>query len=483
MQEYALDDLYFFSKYVMGYWWLCADPWGHHREFCHEIQKDIHRTLYLVFRGACKTKIFSVADTIRHAIKSPGEPIGLGSETRGRASKRLREIKQHYKSNQVFRALFYDYVWKNPESRSENPLWSTDEIHLPGFTLGMEASITAFGLEAMPTGSHFPRLKLDDLVVPENSTTAEQIKKTKDQYGLVRSSILTTFGNVQICGTIYDDGDLHREMEESGDYRTYKRPAEWFEMEDGIKKRRVLWPVQYGPDRLDEIKKDPMVGLYIYSCQFLLDPAPEDENAFFQLNWFPRYKSLPSGIYYYAAADLAISEKKTAADTAIVVAGLDMQNELFIAHIRTGHWDSLLIIDNLIDVQATYKPGIFTIEAENISRTIKPFLGLKMRETGIFLNAVYRQPAGDKIAKARPFQGRAREEAVWLPKKGQKQPEWLFETEFQIRRFPRGTKKDVVDSISLLCQQLANQWRPETPEEKAQAANDEYVPLDARVAI
>ncbi|MFA7000265.1 MAG: hypothetical protein WC241_04085 [Candidatus Paceibacterota bacterium] len=479
LQEYCLEDLFFLAKYVLGCWWLCADPDGPHREFAHEIQKDVHLTLYLLPRGHCKTKLFSIADTIRHAIREPGNPIALGSETRMRASRRLREIKSHYKSNRVFRNIFFDRVWNNPESKRENPLWGTDEIHLPGFTMGNEAAVTAFGLEAMPTGSHYPRIKMDDLVVPENTTTADQIKKTKDQYGLVRSSILTTYGNAQICGTIYDDGDLHRDMENSGDYRVYKRAAEWTEQDGhGVIKRRTLWPVQYGTHQLDAIKKDPMVGLYIYSCQYLLDPAPEDQNAFFQLKWFGRYKAIPKGLIYFAAGDLAISEAETSADTAIVVGGVDVFHELYLVHVRYGHWDALQIIDQLIDVQALWKPGIFTIEAENISRTIMPFLGLKMRETGIFLNVDTRLPQGDKVAKARPFQGRAREGAVHLPAKGKSEPDWLFDTEFQLRRFPRGKKKDIVDSAALLCHQLASQWRPATEQERKEQAADEYVPLD-----
>jgi len=482
LQAYCLHDLYFFAKYVLGYWYLCADP---HREFCHEIQKDIHLTLYLLPRGHCKTKIFSICHTIQEAIKHPDVPIGLGSDTRQRAARRLREIKAHYKSNTVFRAVFYDKVWKNPENRSECPLWSSDEIHLPGFTMGQEAALTAFGIEAMPTGSHFPRIKFDDLVVPENTTTAEQIKKLKDQYGIVRSSILTTFGNAQICGTIYDDGDLHCEMERSGNYRVYKRPAEEtiVDPESGIRKRRTLWPVQYGPDKLDAIKKDPMVGLYIYSCQYLLDPAPEDENAFFQLKWFGRYKTLPRYLKMYAAGDLAISEAETAADTALVVAGLDYDHELWIVHVRFGHWDSLEIIDNILEIQALYKPGIFTLEAENIQRAIMPFLKLKMRETNIFPNIVSLLPRGDKISKARPFQGRAREGAIHLPVKGPNQPDWLFDTEFQLRRFPRGRKKDIPDSIGVLCHQLADQWRLPTRQEIIAAEQDQYIPLDAQTAM
>lgn len=475
IQAYALYDLYFFSKYIMGYWWLCNEP---HREFCHEIQRDRHLTLYLLPRGHCKTKIFSVADTIRNIIKHPEEPIGVGSDIQKRAEKRVREIRFHYENNSVFKSIFYDRVWENPYNRTKVPKWANDELFLPGFKSASEASITAFGIESMPTGSHYPRIKFDDLVVPENTTTAEQIKKVKESYGLVRSSILTTYGNAQICGTIYDDGDLHREMEDSGQYHIYKRSAEWHEKgEGGELIRRTLWPVQYGPSKLDAIKRDPMVSVYIYSCQYLLDPAPEDENAFFQLSWFPRYKSLPRPLQHFAAADLAISEKESAADTAIVVGGLDWQYELYLIEVVFGHFDSLQIVDAIIDIQARHKPGVFTIEAENIQRTLMPFLKLKMRETGIFPNIEAVLPKGDKIAKARPLQGRAKEGAIWLPSKDANQPVWLFDTEFQLRRFPRAKRKDITDSLALLCHQLAKQWKPRVRGEQLQAASG-YQPLD-----
>jgi len=376
--------------------------------------------------------------------------------------------------------VFYDKVWTNPYNRTKVPRWANNELFLPGYATATEASITAFGIESMPTGSHYPRIKFDDLVVPENSTTAEQLKKVKDQYGMVRASILTTFGNVAICGTIYDDGDVHREMEDSGLYHTYKKAAEWKEKgEDGGMYRRTLWPVQYGPDQLDAIKSDPTVTVYIYSCQYLLDPTPEDENAFFQLQWFPRYKKLPTPLKHFAAGDLAISEKEDAADTAIVVMGLDHLYELYFVDVLFGHWDSLTIIDTIIHVQAMYRPGIFTLEAENIQRTIMPFLKLKMRETGIFPNLDAILPRGDKIAKARPMQGRAKEGAIWLPKKDSNQPPWLFDVEYQIRRFPRAKKKDIIDSASLLCYQLARQWKARKKDERPPDDQDKYQPLDA----
>lgn len=478
LQDVCLDDLYLFSKYVIGYWWICPLP---HKEYCAEIQKDQHKTLYLLPRGHVKSRIYSVADTIRHNLLKPAEPIGLGSDTRQRAVKRLRGIKYHYESNPVFRSLFAGRIWKNPKDRRECPRWADDEIFLPGYTSTEEASITAFGIEAMPTGSHFARIKFDDLVVPENTTNSDQMAKLRDAYALVRSSILTTYGNVSVCGTIYDDGDLHREMEDSGDYRVYKRPAEWTEVdEDGIKRRRTLWPVQYGPAELDAIKNDPLVSPYIYSCQYLLDPVPEDDNAYFQLGWFPRYERLPQYLRYYCGGDLAISEADTACETALVVMGLDVQNELYVVEVRNGRWDSLMIIDQLLDLQARYRMDLTGIEAEHIAQTIMPFLSTAMREAGIYLNVVPMSPMADKLTKARSFQGRSRQEAIWLPKKGPNAPKWLHDTELQLRRFPRGKEKDIVDAAGVVCRLLDKQIKPYTDDEiRRRRSLDTYKPLDA----
>jgi phage terminase large subunit-like protein len=183
----------------------------------------------------------------------------------------------------------------------------------------------------------------------------------------------------------------------------------------------------------------------------------------------------------YAAGDLAISERETACQTALVVGGVDKNNELYILEVKHGNWDSLKIVDALIDIQARWAPETFNLEAENIQRTIMPFLRLKMRETGVFLNIPDggTTPRGDKISRARPFQGRSQEGAVWLPRRGLNEPKWLFETRHQIQRFPHGKLKDIVDSTGLLCQRLANMWAPKD-ERKGLRAEDNFTNLDGR---
>jgi predicted phage terminase large subunit-like protein len=451
----ALNDLYFLCKYILLFWWLCDEP---HEPFARKIQDDEPQSLYLLPRGHCKTLIFSIGHSIQCILKKPEDPIGLGSDTAKRAKRRIRVVKYHFESNNRLRWLFPDEIWENPKRQS--PKWTDEELILPGHDGRQEPTIMAFGIDKqMPTGLHFPRIKLDDIVTPENSNTPDLIQNTIENFGYVRSSILQAFGNIQICGTIYDDADCHRTLEESGEYKVYKRSAESHPTDPS--KNEALWPEQYPLTTLDAIKRDPTVGHYIYSCQYLLDPAPDDEHAYFQMSWFKRYETLPERLDIYAGIDFAIEEKKEADFTAIVVVGVDSDNQVYVLDVIRGHWDSLLIINNMFHVQLTWNPLIFVVEKDIIQRVLGPFLELKMKEEGIFINMNPRIPHTDKVARARSIQGRAREGAVLLPKKGATQPEWLTMFEFALRRFPRGKIKDVIDAFSWIgieLQDSAERW-------------------------
>jgi predicted phage terminase large subunit-like protein len=339
--------------------------------------------------------------------------------------------------------------------------WSDEEIILPGHDGSQEPSVLAFGVDKqMPTGLHFPRIKLDDMVTPENTTSPDLIQNTIDNFGLIRSSILQQAGgNMQVCGTIYDDADCHRTLEDSGDYTTYKQAAESHPYDPEL--NAPLWPEQFPLETLAKIKRDPTVGTYIYSCQYLLDPAPEGDDAFFQLKWFPRYSTLPKDLDIYCGMDFAISEKKAAAFTAIMVVGVDKDNKVYILDVIRGHWDSLTIIENMFDVQLQWHPLVWVVEDDIIRKVLGAFLKLKMIERNIFLNLDPRRPVTDKISRARPLQGLAKEGMVVLPKKGPEQPKWLSLLEFALRRFPRGKIKDTIDAgawVGQFLQDSAERW-------------------------
>lgn len=446
--EIGKNDLYFLAKIILGYWWLTEVP---HREFCREIQRDINLTLYLLPRGHCKTQCFTIADGIRQYLLDPEEPIAIVCDALKRSAKKTRAIKWQLENNIILKELYPDLLWANPQK--ESPKWTDEEFILPMHTGRQEPSFLAASLENQPTGLHFKRIKCDDIVTPETCTTKEQMDKNGNNYGLMRSSILQVGGNIQIAGTIYDDGDLHCEMSKEGSgYRVYKRPA------IDPRTKRALWPEQFDIPQLDAIRKDPTVGDYIFSCQYLLDPSPEDEKAYFQLKWFPRYKELPKKLNYYCGIDFAVSERQTADHTAIIVAGIDPNNQTYIVHVEKGHWDSKEICDHMIDVQKTYNPLAWSCQGDIIRKVLGPFLRLQMRQANVWLNiddSVSMKK--DKVANARSIQGRIKEGAVSLPERSINQPDWLQDLEHELRRFPKGEHDDMIDAMAYIGIYLDNQ--------------------------
>jgi predicted phage terminase large subunit-like protein len=437
MQKLCLVDLYFLAKYVLGYTWLTGEV---HVNFCLEIEKDENMSLYLLPRGHCKTQLFTIADTIRHHLIEPSIPIFVVCDALKRSVKKTRAIKWHFEKNIVLRELFSDLIWKDPER--ESPKWTDEEFILPGHDGRQEPSILATSLENQPTGLHSPRIKCDDIVTPETVTTKEQIDKNRDQYGLMRSSILQAGGNIQIAGTIYDDGDLHCDMMREGSgYKVYRKPA----IDD---QGNPLWKEQFDIPVLEKIRRDPTVGDHLFSCQYLLDPVPRGKYAYFNIDHFKRYREIPPA-NRYVGLDFALSEKQKADSTVVMVAAYAPPN-LFIEQIYRGKLDAWETVNLMFAVQEKYKPLIWACQRDMIRRSIAPFLRRKMMETGIILNVDDSVPMRDKMANARSIQGRLNEGLVYLPERGQNQPSWLSDFEHELRRFPHGRHDDMVDAFAFI---------------------------------
>lgn len=456
------NDLYFLAKVILGYTWLTAPV---HTEFCAQIEKSINLSVYLLPRGHCKTQIFTIAGSIQAYLQRPTEPIAIVCDALKRSVKKTRAIKWHFERSVYLRGLFPDLIWDDPYK--EAPRWTDEEFIMPLHDGRQEPSFMACSLENQPTGLHFPTIRCDDIVTPETCTTRAQMDKNRDNYGLMRSSILQSGGNLQIAGTIYDDGDLHCDlMKEGTGYTIYKKPA--IDPESG----KALWPQQFGLKKLESLRRDPSVGEYIFSCQYLLDPSPENELSYFQLAWFPRYQKPPDSLNIYAAIDCALSDKQTADFTSIMIVGVGEHGKIFILDVIRGRWDSLDTANKMLEVQADRKVLAWGVQKDMIVRTIGPFLNKMMVERGIILNIMDTVPMSkDKLSNARAAQGRARQGLIYLPDRGMNQPDWLQSLEHELRRFPMGEHDDQVDNLAVIGKMMEDMadMAPAPPPRKTEA--------------
>jgi len=294
--------------------------------------------------------------------KDPTLRVLYISATANLAEKQLGFIKGILTS-EIYRRYWPDHVNADEGKRSR---WTTSEIALDHPLRKKEnvrdPSIFTGGLTTSLTGMHCDIAVLDDVVVYENAYTGEGRQKVKSQYSLL-SSIEGANAKEWVVGTRYHPIDLYNDLmqmtedqyDEEGNkvgedniYEVFERAVE--DMGDGT--GEFLWPRQqrrdgkfFGFDRQILAKKR---GQYLdksqFRAQYYNDPSDPDnvpvgtdkfqyyerkhlkqDNGF----WFYRDKKLN----VFAAVDFAFSLSKKADYTAIVVVGIDADNNIYVLDI------------------------------------------------------------------------------------------------------------------------------------------------------
>ena len=104
----STKDLFFFSKYVLGYRELQEQP---HRELCRVLRGPTLRNLIIQPRGTFKSTIANVADNILDIIINPNIRILIDGEDVSNSKKFLSEIKMQFEANDELRRLFWGLRW------------------------------------------------------------------------------------------------------------------------------------------------------------------------------------------------------------------------------------------------------------------------------------------------------------------------------------------------------------------------------------
>ena len=292
------------------------------------------------------------------------------SSTANLAEKQLGFIKSILDSK-IYRRYWPDMIhpeegkrekWTNSEISVDHPLRKAEAIRDPTVFTG--------GLTTGLTGLHCDIAVLDDVVVKENAYTEEGREKVRQQYSLL-ASIEGADAQEWVVGTRYFPADLYNDMlsmsveefDENGEITSETKLYEIFErqVEDhGDGSGQFLWPRQqrsdgkwYGFDqRILAQKRAKYLDKTQFRAQYYNDPN-DAESAPISRDLFQYYnKSMVQrtngSVYYnqrklnvFAAVDFAFSLKQKADFTAIVVVGVDHQNNYFILDIERFKTDKI----------------------------------------------------------------------------------------------------------------------------------------------
>jgi len=302
--------------------------------------------------------------------KDPTLRVLYISATSTLAQKQLGFIKQIFESD-IHRKYWPDHIHPDEGKRSK---WTASEIELDHPLRKEEnvrdPSIFTAGLTTGITGLHFDIAVLDDVVVYENAYTQEGRSRVETQYSLL-ASIEGTGAQEWVVGTRYHPKDLYNTMlsmyeptfNDDGDIVGEQRIYEVLERQvedNGDGTGEFLWPKQQRKDGkwfgfdMRELarKKAKYVDRTQFRAQYYNDPTdpdsrPIDYSAFQYFekshltldrgNWF--YKG--SKLNLVAAMDFAYSKRKGADYTAIVVIGVDADNNIFVLDINRFQTDKI----------------------------------------------------------------------------------------------------------------------------------------------
>jgi predicted phage terminase large subunit-like protein len=407
-------------------------------------------------------------------------------------SKKVKEVLEDPSYQNVFSTRLH------PDNRSAEE-WT---VH------NQRGGYVAAGVGGGITGKGAHVLIIDDPIKNAQEADSADVRETLwDWYGSTAYTRLAPGGGVLVIQTWWHDDDLAgrlqisaKEDEEADQFEVVKYPAiaeddEYLELAtDQIvygtaigdelaalhaservaleltgsctshrrlrHKGDALHPARYDTIKLQRIKKN--LQPRHWSALYQQNPVPDD-GAYFTKDQFRR-AGVPNikGANVFVAFDFAITEKKQN-DYTVGTVGLQDDNDvLHVAEvIRFKSADAFFIVESILDLcKRWYSPTLMLgLEDGQIYKAMSSLLAKRMRERRMNPPITLLTPITDKMARARPLQGRMQQGMVSFNLAG----DWYDVVRQEMLRFPAGVHDDCVDSLAWMAHMAINRQPPRKP--------------------
>lgn len=225
-----------------------------------------------------------------------------------------------------------------------------------------------------------------------------------------------------------------------------------------------LHEARYDVKKLKRIKA--VIPPRFWSALYQQNPVPDDGSYFtkdqFKRAASPNPAALSNYVHVYQTWDFAISEKQQNDYTVGTVGIQDDTDSINVAEvIRFKSGDAFFIVNAILAAaKRWYHPSlILGFEDGQIFRSIEALLKKRMEEESFFVPYEVLRPLTDKMARARPLQGRMQQGRVTFNSQG----EWYETVRNEMLRFPAGVHDDCVDSLAWLVQLIVGKPAPSRP--------------------
>lgn len=403
LRDAAKHDLYVMAKGVLGY--KDVNP-KTHGGFCRFFQSNPKlRRLGLLPRDHLKSTIATISDSIRLSVRDPDEErIGIAGETSTTAEKFLSEIKGHWERGILLRQLFPELV----PSKFSGPgvKWNSNEACLNRKTSYKELTYTAFGVGGAVTGSHFTRLKCDDLIGLEAKRSSAVMLATIQWANNLEPLLTNTNKDViDFIGTRWLKHDLYahimkrygpmlavftRQAIENGEV-IFPEKHNMEVYENMLLTTPDVWYSQYCNNPQSDSEGDMpsgMIGVFKFTLDgqgVILNPGRADEKHF-------ELADLDKVI----TADPNSGDKRAPDQACLTVTGVTPDDEALVLKSRPGRMSPSEFVDAIYEEAKRWKVRVVGIEKAGQQNT-QHYFDKKAELEDFYIRVVALKPRG--IAK------------------------------------------------------------------------------------
>lgn len=147
----------------------------------------------------------------------------------------------------------------------------------------------------------------------------------------------------------------------------------------------------------------------------------------------------------YMTVDLAISQKKTADYTAIMVVGVNKDNHWFILDCSFGRYDPTKTIDEIFRMVGKWSPQKVGVEKVAYQAALSHFLEKEMPRRNMFFTITQLKAQRRKEERIAALQPRFTSGSVWVPERA---GDWWTELMGEMLSFPNGIHDDLLDALA-----------------------------------
>lgn len=462
-----------------------------HREVAEAMVKQ-ESILYVDARGTAKTTLLDEVGGVHQLLSYCDDSLLFLQASEVNAKALIAQIRVHFTTNPVLRALFPEYAMEEREGsalsfsvpcRRVRSREKSVEVGTPGSSLA---------------GRHYDHIFCTD-VINENTSpppcgkaTLELMKGLVSWYaqsdGLLKGKEINERASKRIDSNRWHDADLVGSIIRAEDRvgkRTFRRVIRGVRKgEDG--RWIPTWPEVKTHEMLAEIHDGPTMNAATWAANFCSDPLPEGGMTFLR-EWFHTYgpstlcgecdkKHLqPEQLSIAITLDPAFSDgksvKKKGSRSAIVVSGVSEKGLLYILQTAAGQWspnETVKKLYEIIDFWRIHDDGLWVgIEETGASRGLIAIFQNEMVRSGRYVPYRTIKPATkakDSPDRIGPLHAHAQNLGIYVKPEHQELVDELL-------RFGVSERNDLADALSFRAMELYSYARQLSDGEADPTAN------------